>query len=48
MPEFHALLRASASLVLAGACYAFTYVVYLGFNVWSVLRANGRYATAAA
>lgn len=50
LPLFAALLTATggASLVLAGACYAFTYVVYLGFNVWSVLRTNGRYATAAA
>ena len=46
LPLFAALLTVLdvKSLVVAGACYAATYVVYLAFNVWCVYRTPGRYA----
>ncbi|MFV0281794.1 MAG: hypothetical protein ACK5JM_13675, partial [Rhodoblastus sp.] len=48
LPLFAALLTASGahSLVIAGACYAIAYAIYLSFNVWSIYRTPGRYATA--
>ncbi|MFV0281888.1 MAG: hypothetical protein ACK5JM_14160 [Rhodoblastus sp.] len=48
LPLFAALLTASGahSLVIAGACYAVAYAIYLSFNVWSIYRTPGRYATA--
>lgn len=49
LPLFAALLTALSvkSFVVAGACYAFTYAIYLGFNAWCVYRTPGRYKTAA-
>ena len=41
-------LMPQPSLAIAGACYAFTYVVYFAFNAWCVFRVQGRYAPAAA
>jgi O-antigen/teichoic acid export membrane protein len=48
LPLFAALLTATGahSLVIAGACYAVTYAIYLAFNVWCIFRTPGRYATA--
>ncbi len=45
LPLFAALLTVlcAKSLVVAGACYAATYAVYLAFNVWCVYRTPGRY-----
>jgi hypothetical protein len=47
LPLFAALLTATGakSLVVAGACYAVTYAIYLAFNVWCVFRTPGRYAS---
>jgi hypothetical protein len=48
LPLFALLLTVlpQASLVVAGACYAAAYLVYLAFNMWSVHRLPGRYAGA--
>ena len=48
LPLFAALLTVLdvKSLVVAGACYAATYVVYLAFNVWCIYRTPGRYREA--
>ena len=48
LPLFAALLTALSvkSLVVAGACYAVTYAIYLAFNAWCVYRTPGRYRTA--
>lgn len=50
LPLFAALLTTTggASLLLAGACYACAYAVYLSFNTWCVFRTPGRYAAATA
>lgn len=50
LPLFAALLTALSvkSLVVAGACYAATYAIYLGFNAWCIYRTPGRYRTATA
>jgi len=50
LPLFAALLTATGakSLVVAGACYAVTYAIYLAFNVWCIFRTPGRYATTTA
>ena len=50
LPLFAGLLTVLSvkSLVVAGACYAATYAIYLAFNSWSVYCTPGRYKAAPA